>query len=366
MSEPAGITETALVAYLVTSGLLSPRHVVDGSLRVDRAGGRNVNFLITTACGPLYLVKQSRDEGGELGREAAVYAFLNQISTPADVRDAVPGLVANRTGDKLLVFEQVDGHDLRRHHTRLGRCPSWTAVQSGRLLAAVHGISTAGVPAELYRTPAGPSSAVVHRPDERIFTACSRAVVDLIALVQSDRGLCAALDALVADWRPSAFAHHDIRWDNLLVTRTTAGRTALRLVDWETAGVGDPDHDVGSLFAEYLSHWLQSIPFTSAGAAGDDARFARFPVDAMQRAVRSAWAGYADTLRLPPDERADRVVRSTRHAGARLVQRALELDQDAAAMSVLAVCHLQVAARIMADPRSAAAGLLGLDAEAVS
>jgi hypothetical protein len=172
-----------------------------------------------------------------------------------------------------------------------------------------------------------------------------------------------ALDALADDWRPATFTHYDVRWDNILVGQGETGRTQLRLVDWEAACLGDPDWDLGCLFAEYVSHWLGSIPFTTAASAADYVRFAQYPLGDAQRAVRSAWASYADRLDIPTVDRYDRLRRATRYVGSRLVERALELDKQSAVMSVVAVCHLQMAAGILADPDAAVTDLLRLPAD---
>jgi aminoglycoside phosphotransferase (APT) family kinase protein len=354
------VVEEVVVHHLLDRGLLPVRHIIDGSLRVTRMAGRNLNFRVTTGEGQTYLVKRSRDGDEGIRREAAAYMFLHRVSHASDLTTVAPAMLAS--SGPMLVLEYVDGPHLRRHHARLGRCPLALAAQSGMLLAAVHAIPIANPPPALQElvTGDGPRGIDVHRPDEQFFAESSQAVVQLVALMQTDRALCSALDALADDWRATTFTHCDMRWDNILVGRQEAGRARLRLVDWETARIGDPDRDLGCLFAEYVSHWLWSIPLTTATAAADHARLARYPLEAAQRAMRSAWASYADRLGIRAVDRPDRLRRATRFVGLRLIERALELDQQSAVMSVAAVCHLQTAAGILSDPDCAVTGLLGL------
>jgi len=349
------VDEAAIVHHLLDAGLLSARHIIDGSLRITSAGGRNRTFEVKAGLKLAYLVKWARDGDESVVREAAVYRFLDGLADSNDLAQVLPTTVAWCHGGSMLVLEYVDGLDLRRHHARLGRCPLSVAAQCGTLLAAVHTLPTAAVPSALWSTLTADNGglAAVHRPAEQIFATSSRAVVDLIALMQADRDLCTALDALADDWEPAAFTHDDVRWDNIVIAAKEAGAAPLRLVDWEAAGFGDPDWDVGCLFAEYLSHWLASIPLTTAATAADHIHLARYPLHEAQRAIQSAWACYVDQLGISAARRRNRLRRATRYVGSRLVQRALELDQQSTAMSVAAACHLQVAAQILADPDSA-------------
>lgn len=338
---------------LLAAGLLSTRTVIDGSLRVSQLSGRNLNLAVTTRDGPSYVVKYNC-VGGSC-REAAAYELLAAVAGP-EVRAVLPSVVADTPQDAMLVLEHVGGSDLRHHHARIGRCPSSWARRSGTLLAAVHDVPISAVPATLRRgyVPA------VHRPDESLFATRSRAAIELTVLIQSDPALCAALDELAADHTADAFVHGDIRWPNLLVARDPGGRpTGLRLVDWESAGVGDPDWDIGCLLAEYVSHWIDSVPLTSAATAAADAALARVPLAATQAAIAAAWSGY---LARRGAERVDgsTLQRVTRHAAHRLLHRALEIDQVSPDVSLAAVCHVQVGARMLADPDAASTQLLGL------
>jgi aminoglycoside phosphotransferase (APT) family kinase protein len=342
------------VRRLLAAGLLSTRAVIDGSLRVSRAAGRNVNFAVTTRDGPSYLVKYGRGDGGR--HEAVAYGFLSTVAS-REVRAALPLVVTHATQDSMLVLEHVSGPTLRGHHARRSRRLSSWAGRSGALLAAVHDLPVTAVPACLREV----RIRSVHRPDELLFATSSRAGVELTELIQSDPVLCAALDEQAARTADEAFTHGDVRWDNILVARDGDGRFAgLRLVDWESAGVGDPGWDIGCLLAEYVSHWICSVPFTTATTAAADAALARVPLESAQAAIAAAWAGYIMRRGAGCADGPTCLRRVTRHAGHRLLHRALELDQYSTDVSLAAVCHVQVGARMLAEPDVASTALLGL------
>ena len=346
--------EMVTVRRLLAAGLLSTSAVVDGSLRVSRVAGGNVNLAVTTRNGPSYLVKYGSGDG--VRHEAAAYGFLSSVAT-REVRAALPLVVDHATQDPMLVLEHVSGLNLRAHHAqRGGRLSSW-AGRCGALLAAVHDLPVSTVPTNMQdvRIPS------LHRPDELLFVTSSRATVELTALIQSDPVLCAALDVQAARTAGEAFTHGDVRWDNVLVARDSAGRSAgLRLVDWESAGIGDPGWDLGCLLAEYVSHWICSVPFTLAATAAADAAHARVSLRSTQAAIAAAWAGYISRRGAECADGPTCLRRVTLHTGHRLVHRALELDQYSSDVSLAAVCHVQVGAKTLAQPDVAATALLGL------
>ena len=63
--------------------------------------------------------------------------------------------------------------------------------------------------------------------------------------------------------------HRDVKWANRVTSRG-----AVRLVDWEMAGWGDPALDIGAALGEFLGHGLRrgrhaaSAPADAAVAAG--------------------------------------------------------------------------------------------------
>jgi aminoglycoside phosphotransferase (APT) family kinase protein len=261
----------------------------------------------------------------------------------------------------MLVFEHIDARNLLQHHAQLGRCPATWAQRCGALLAAVHDVPISAVPSALRaRRPSPAFGPALHRPDQSLFTTSSQAVIDLMALIQSDSALCIALDTLAADESSDAFTHQDVRWDNVLLARTAQGRlTGLRLVDWEGAALGDPAWDVGCLFAEYLSHWVGSIPLTTIETVAQHVELATFSLESAQRSIAAAWAGYASSSALGPLDARHRLRRATRYVGYRLLQRALEMDQRSPVVSLAAACHVQIGARILAEPDRAMTELLG-------
>ena len=323
-----------VAGYLLQRGLLSPRAVVDGGLRVVDASRLNRVFLVTAERERSFVVKLAGDAArrrGARGGGARAPASVNGCVTwprtcpPSSSYDAAEGV--------LILESAPSARDLSDHHAR-GRFSCALAREAGRALARLHAIPPValdGVPVALDAT----SSAQVHRPDLDTVRTLSAAAVELIRIVQGFDELCAALDELARSWREDSVIHGDIRWDNCVAwRRSDSDRWArLQLIDWELSGVGDPGLDVGAFLGEYLRAWPQSIPISDPRDPGRLLAHAGLPLRRMRPALRAFWEAYA------------------RHRGAAAAELGATLRR---AMRFAAVRLLAAGARGSADARGAA------------
>jgi len=136
--------------------------------------------------------------------------------------------------------------------------------------------------------------------------------------------------------------------------------TRLKIVDWELARLGDPCWDVGSVFANYLSFWLFSIPITGEDPPDRFMDLARYPLERMQPAIRSFWQSYVRTMELDAATSDDWLLCAVKYGAARLVQTAYEQMQMSIHLTGNVVCLLQLSLNILQRPREAMVHLLGL------
>jgi hypothetical protein len=203
----------------------------------------------------------------------------------------------------------------------------------------------------------------VHEPTLDIFRDISAANLQLIRIVQNTLQFPELLDELRRAWRVDALIHNDLKWDNCLTARKGSSRGAqVKIVDWEFAGRGDASWDVGSIFSNYLSFWLSSIPFTGEGPADQLLDLARCPLKRLQPAMRSFWSAYRSGMELSEAAAAEILSRCVRYAGARLIQTGFEQMQQATRLSGNVVYLLQLSWNILRRPQEALAQLAGIDA----
>src|SRR5262249_31196936 len=138
-------------------------------------------------------------------------------------------------------------------------------------------------------------------------------------------GLAERLTDLAGEWREAALIHGDLSWQNVLVPPGRPGEgPRVTLVDWESAGVGDPAWGIRRPPARLLSAWLCSIP---AGGEETDTRrlraLAAIPLDSLQPSIRACWHAYRHALGPAGDDPIDvSLSRVVGFAAAGLVQMA--------------------------------------------
>jgi thiamine kinase-like enzyme len=182
---------------------------------------------------------------------------------------------------------------------------------------------------------------------------------DLMARLQSNLAMLDRLSGLRDHNHKHVFVHGDLRWDNCVAVAPpgSSRRTQTLLVDWELAGRGESALDVGTVFAEYLSAWVGSIPIAEVAAPGRFLPHAKYPLRRMRPAIYAFWSAYCTSSSTPP-----RLRRVLELAAVRLLQTAVERAQVLAAPTAHLVTLLQLAEKVLLEPEKAAHTLLGLQA----
>ena len=347
------LAQSEIAHYLLSLGLVKPRAVVDEGLTVVDASRRNSVFLVTTATGPAFAVKQARPGTvATLAHETAVLGVL----AASDLASTVPAVVHHDPAARCLVLRTPAGaRDWNEHHAA-GRFSPASARVLGRTLAVLHALPPDGVgtlPAGVDRT----WGLALPEPPRALLLGLSTGALDLVARVQASRPLCERLDELREAQVDDAMVHGDLRWDNCLAVARAGSRrrTRLLLVDWELAGRGAAGFDVATVLAEYLRVWVGSIPIAEPADPGRLLPWARHPLWRMRPAVKAFWAAYRVASAGHPPLR--RLIELTAVC---LLQAAVEQAQGLDKPSAHVMILVQLADNLLRSPEAAARNLLGL------
>ena len=337
--------------------------IVDGALRVVDRSRLNRVYVVTADNERCFVVKVATKPGdGGIEREALVLETLRSLDPSGPLASSLPVLVACDADLRLLILEATPtaARDLARHH-RGGRFSVTLAREAGRTLGVLHRLPTSTLPRP--GAAASGQSLGAYIPALSELQAMSTAEMSLLRLVQHSEELCRSLDELAIAWREDAIVHGDVRWDNCLAVRDKSGRwRRLQLIDWETAGPGDPAEDVGAFLGEYLRSWLLSIPDLDPRERLTTAANARYPLVRMQPALRGFWASYCQHRRASPAQLSFVLRRATGYAAARILMGALEDAQLLPDVHRGMLNALQLSRAVFRRPDEATAHLLGLRA----
>lgn len=354
-----------VVPYLLRRNLADAKSLCDCDLVVEGVSRRNRSYRIICSQGPCYLLKLGVNEetARTVAHEAKVYQLFQSDGVKEQIREYLVQFYDYDCNEQILILEFMrDAKDLRAYHARRARFSTWVARAMGRALGTLHQPTLAtsaesqGMPRKL------PWVLFLHQPNLSIIRDASSSNLELIKIIQQFAEFRELLNGLRERWTMDTLIHFDIKWDNCIVGLPPAAGSKywLKFVDWEVAGLGDPCWDAGSVFMDYLSFWLLSIPITGETPPDRFPELARYPLDRMQPALRAFWLSYARTMHLDAAMAGEWLIRATKYAAARLVQTAYEQMQMSLQLTGNIICFLQLSLNILRRPEEAVTQLLGI------
>jgi aminoglycoside phosphotransferase (APT) family kinase protein len=194
-------------------------------------------------------------------------------------------------------------------------------------------------------------------PSPSLFRDVGPLQLELIRLVQRHRDIVDRFREMRRAWQWSSFIHGDVRWTNVLIEESTA----VRLVDWEAAGLGDPAWDVACAFEAWLARGLETLELGVRDEPADaSVRFAQ-ALPALQHQMRGLWQAYQRTVQLESEPQRALLDRATSYTGARLLQSAYEWSSGRASFSPFILLTVQLAVNLLRQPPDARAAVVGID-----
>lgn len=367
-AEAPALSVDEAVPYLLGRGLLTPAEIVAGEVRARSATYRHRHLSIERGSGGGgrgFVVKQIEpslaDADASFRIEELFYRRCRDepLLAPLAPFVAPPCLI---DGDRrLLVFDLLAGaRSLDNALAKDAELPAAPHAALGRALGALHRAGAALVRnpgfADLERRR--PAIFTLHRPKLASAARISGAQRRLLTILQEHPEIGRGLDAAAQRWvgadDPGAtLVHGDVRSKNVLVMPPDAGGEAIRLIDWELLGIGDPAWDVAGALQDLLDLWIRGLPLDPALSGGERVEQAKCPLADFHPLFAAFRASYAAVA---GDSVFDRAVP---FSAVRLLQTAWEWAQDVAELPAPAVMTLQVGANILADPERARAELYG-------
>ena len=197
--------------------------------------------------------------------EARLLGILAARNLAGPVRRAIPRLLGRDPASGALALEAVEGCE--QLGAVVARAPELEPMVLATFAAVLAGVHTASV--EDFR----PFDPELCRwlPMARMATVTPAAIaqglgLDFPTYVAALQAVDAELEQLLTGWRHERLVHCDLSPQNVLVGTAGAGRVSL--VDWELAGFGDPQYDVGQVVGCLLGLWLRRPDATADRRGG--------------------------------------------------------------------------------------------------
>jgi thiamine kinase-like enzyme len=354
----------AVVNHLTAAGLISPAALVSGDVTVTEVPRRNHNVKVVVRGAPSYFVKQAIDSSSRssIAHEAEFYRFVSSSPVCGRLRTYLPQFFGYDEGAHLLILELHEtSRDLAEHNGLSHRLSTRLARQTASALAELHKLTDfeKSISNPTFKSDT-PWVLSVHEPSLEMLGRISAGNLKLVRAIQYYSGFTDSLTRLSLEWNEARLVHFDIKSDNILVVRSPNGRwTRLTIVDWELVGLGDACWDIGSVFADYLVHWLLTIPQVEGQSPEAQPQLGTLQLVRIQGALQAFWKEYAEQMSLG-NEADTWLIRSVKYAAARLLQRCYEHLQLSVDLPTASVRCLQVSQNMLLKPAEAAVRLLGL------
>lgn len=372
-----GNLQASVVYHLLERGLLTYESVVDGDLMLVGGSSNHRNSRVMRANSPGFFIKQiqrwEEPAIATLRREAACYRLGHNDADFAPLAPLLPKYYDFDTGRHALVIELLsDGESLTQHIQRTGTYPLGIASRLGGAMAAYH----YGAGREMIKGADASTLAIpipwvltVHRQTAQTTTFNARSL-ELLAFIQNNPQVYAALDLLQNNWLARGFIHGDLKWDNFIITPLKdAQGFDLKIIDWELAGFGDPCWDVGSILQSFINFPLVTMPALTEQLPVDLAGMMRYTSADALAAVRDFWIAYVTVAGLDETAAGECITRGIQYCAARMVQTGFEMtevlkgDPDKYFSDIIrakAYCLVQVAIDIFQNPAASLGRIFGV------
>ena len=249
------------VTRLALEALVAYRICNEVEVETAEARGRS-GCLVTTRNGRGYFVKLPSSDvpwlPSSVPAASPFYRHLWAAGSSSEFLKFTPPIVILDEGTGVVVFDGLTRH--RSVAAVLASSEEWTSltVRLSEMLAALHCQLASTNMRDIVASRAAPPVPNLRAiTPEDIAQGPHPGYVEYVKALQGFDGLSNRLDYLRDSWTPDALMHGDAKLDNLMIGREgpQSHDPDICIVDWDLAGYGEPEWDVGSVVGSLFYQW---------------------------------------------------------------------------------------------------------------
>jgi thiamine kinase-like enzyme len=366
------LTGTNINHYLFDKGYVEVEDFVKGDFSVHPTSHRNNSFFINRdkKANSLF-IKQLQafevDKIETMKTEATCYWLANNETAYSNLKQFLPKYYDFDYLNHVLILENLSGYEsLYEFYHKHRKFPLEIAEKHAELLASFQ--------KNIFETIKDSQSFKLFRKMQpMVFQLASsqhrfwadtanKAEQKMIQLITQNADYQVLISKIKDDWEATSLTHNDIKPLNFLINSDCFEQKnySLRLIDWETADIGDPCWDVAAVFQSYLFFWIYAEPLAGNPYAEQFTKYG-FELEEMQPSIRRFWKTYCELMGFTKDESERKLLKSTNFCAMKLIHTCFETTPTSKdGLSPHAARMLQLSLNILKNPKESIKELFSL------
>jgi thiamine kinase-like enzyme len=339
---------------------------------------KNFNLIVNFDDTVNYLVKQERFDGrgkttGSLDAEWVLRQLIDHFTELQPLQVCLSEAIHFDRDNSIIVLNYFPQYiSLSSFYRQKAEYLPEIAASMGANLARIHRSTWKKAAYQEFITQHKPSRGMGKKPNflrglekvrPEVFGKICENGIEFFKLYQRFPSLHQAAVSLYEEFEASCLTHNDIRFANYIIREaaieTNLQDADLRLIDWEFFAWGDPALDLGTLIAQYLEVWLDSLYVDSDTDINVSLSLATCPLEKIQPSLIAAISTYQARFPEILTERPNFLVKVTQFAGLCLIKRLQHHIEYHDPFDNRSICTMQVAKTLLCNPEAAMSTIFG-------
>jgi Phosphotransferase enzyme family len=358
--------------YLVQQGLCTSEDY--GPEHIESKSSKNFNLLVTLKNTQKLLVKQEAcpQEGkvsDEFLNDWKIHQFINEFEGVSFLKELSARIVHFDHNHGILVSEYLDEyHDLGDFYTQGNFFPDQIAALIGSNLATIHQSTLNNHQHRDFfcKDLSMPEHYYTHKIMKigpEVFGSISSDGMQFFVLFQRYESLREAMIEAIKSFTPYCLVHNDLKPANILLHvhwEDNPEASIIRFIDWEFSTWGDPAFDVGSVIANYLKIWLDSLMISASISITEALHLAGTPLEYLQPSMVEVIRAYLKRFPEILEHQPQFLKQVMRFSGLVLIQKIQTSIREQEPFDNTDICMLQVAKSLLCSPNQSVQNIFGV------
>jgi hypothetical protein len=345
---------------------------------------KNFNLLVTFHQDRHVLVKQERfnSQGktkGEFQQEWLIHQLVHNFPELNCLQALIGQVIDYDRDNSIIVFNYLHNYcDLADFYDQEPNFSIAITAAVGKALATIHHLTFNCdnyrdflIKESNYNLLKKPNIATkLNEITPEIFGQVGEDAITFYRLYQRESVIAEAIEKLNRRWINCCLVHSDFRlvnillslsWQEQIFSNTQQGEknNIIRIIDWERFCWGDPAFDLGTILANYLKLWLESLIIGTDIDIRTALSLATIPLEIIQPSLLALINSYLATFPEISKFNPNFITKVIQFAGLHLIELILAKIEYREPFDNTGICMLQVAKILLCHPQESMVTVLG-------